>query len=105
MNQVNAYKILLIILMLAAIILFGKVVYELTTNEDRCVDSPFIYGAKKLGDANQGVFSCSCVIMQDEFNPRFQSPIITFSSDSDKIEVENKNSKSNPLINFSAGIK
>ena len=72
MNQ-KYWNILIFSLFLITTILVIVCVYQIKLQKESCIQDPLIYGARKLSEANNAEFSCTCYLAVEI------SPIITFN--------------------------
>ncbi len=73
--------------------------YQLRMEEDTCISDPLIYGAKKVTEANNAEFFCTCRLISNKVD--FISPIITFDQygiDVKHVKGESKYYESNISI-------
>ncbi len=73
--------------------------YQLRMDKDNCISDPLIYGAKKVTEANNAEFSCTCTLISSKAG--FISPIVRFDQyglDVEHIKGESKYYESNTSI-------
>lgn len=79
-KRVDKIIVILIFILIGAI---GYNVFLMTTEGSKCINNPLVYGAGRLGEANQeATLMCSCSIIKDK-----SSATLTFDKEKSELKI------------------